>query len=155
MKKGTSQREMCFTLMFVMPLQYLDYVETMGIIGGKMYIVTFENDSRVVKIRDREELYGLCREINEDTLEELQDVYTEDVEDMQTNRLKELLNVYTEGISVFKIKKVIKSVKESDMDTEEKAALLEILHDEDIEEFNIADFYYLSDILADTEEEIF
>ena len=120
-----------------------------------MYIVAFENDSRVVKIRDKEELYGLCRELNEETLEDLEEAYTEDVEDMQTNRLRELLNVYTEGISVYKIKKVIKTIKESEMDTEEKDALLEILHDEDIEEFNMADFYYFSDILADTEEEIF
>lgn len=120
-----------------------------------MYIVTFENDSRVVKIRDKEELYSLCQELNEEALDELEDVYTEDVEDMQTNRIRELLNVYTQGISVFKIKKVIKSVKESEMDSEEKSALLEILHDDDIEEFNLDDFYYFSEILSDTEEEIF
>lgn len=120
-----------------------------------MYIVAFENDSRVVKIRDKEELYSLCQELNEETLDELEDVYTEDVEDMHTNRIRELLNVYTQGISVYKIKKIIKTIKESEMDTEEKTALLDILHDEDIDEFNMADFYYFSEILAETEEEIF
>ena len=83
-----------------------------------MYIVTFENDSRVVKIRDIEELYGLCREMNQETIEELQEVFSYDDEDMNTNKIRELLNVYTDGINVYKIKKVIKSVKESDMDTE-------------------------------------
>lgn len=120
-----------------------------------MYIITFENDSRVVKIRDIEELYGLCREMNQETLEELQEVFSYDDEDMHTDKVRELLNVYTDGISVYKIKKVIKSVKESEMEKEEKAALLQILHDEDIDEFNLSDFYYLADILADTEEEIF
>ena len=120
-----------------------------------MYIVAFENDSRIVKIRDKKELYGLCRELNEEALNEVEDAYTEDAEDMQTNRIRELLNVFTQGISGYKIKKVIKSVKESESDTEEKAALLEILHDEDVYEFNIDDFYSLSEILADTEEEIF
>lgn len=120
-----------------------------------MYIVTFENDSRVVKIDNLQELYELCRDINVDTLNELDEEYTEDVEDMQTNRIKELLNVYTDGIMVYKLKKVIKSVKESEIDDEEKRSILDTLDDDEIEEFNLSDFYDFAEILMDTEEEIF
>ncbi|QSX05388.1 hypothetical protein JYG23_11980 [Sedimentibacter sp. zth1] len=120
-----------------------------------MYLVTYENDTKIDKVRDIQSLYEICRNMNVEALDELEENYTEDIEDMQTNRIKELLNVFTEGICVYKIKNVIKSVEECKIDEEEKAAILEVLRDNDIVRFNIDVFYNLSDILIDTEEEIF
>lgn len=120
-----------------------------------MYLVTFEDDSKVVKISDNNELYELCREINEDTLDYVEEDINEDAEDMETSRIKELLSVYTEGISVYKIRKVVSAVKNSELEDEEKRAILDTLKDPDIEEFDITDFDYLTEILADIDEESF
>lgn len=117
-----------------------------------MYLITYENDTKVEKVKNIKKLYEICRKLNVEALESLEENYTEDIEDMSTNRIKELLNVFTDAICVYDLKNVVKTVKESEIEEEERNAILEILKDDDIVEFNMDDFYYLPEILIDADE---
>lgn len=117
-----------------------------------MYILTFENNSKVVKLRYIDQILAICKNMNEENLKIIEQNYTEDIEDLDINQFRELMNAFPTDTVIYKLEDVITAVEESNIDDSEVEDLLGILTDEDVEEFELDKYESFCEILCDIEE---
>lgn len=117
-----------------------------------MYILAFENETKIVKLRYIDQILAICKDMNEENLKMIEQNYSEDIKYLEVNQFKELMNAFPTDSAIYKLEDVIKAVEQSNIDDCEIKDLLSILTDEDVEEFDLNKYESLNEILSDIEE---